>query len=193
MRKTALAAIASIAALISPAQATIVDLPANGQWSSFTVDSFVGPSFGNSWIDYADGSNLLFNFTIAAGQVGTLTLVDGGFAGDTYALTNFGSLIGSTSSVAQGDTSGNIAVDFDSALADVSFSRGVFTFAAGTYSIGGHMLQSVLDGGSPLYSSEGALKLTVAPVPEPATYALMLSGLLATTLVARRRNNKDKR
>lgn len=193
MRRTALAAIASIAAFISPAQATVVDLSANGQWNSFTVDSFVGPSYGSSWIDYADGSSLLFNFTIAAGQIGTLTLVDGGFAGDTYALTNFGSLFGATSSVAQGDASGEIALDFDSALANASFSSGVFTLGAGSYSIGGYMLQSVLFEGSPLFASEGALKLTVAPVPEPATYALMLTGLLATSLVARRRNGKDRR
>jgi hypothetical protein len=184
--------LALLAAAIAPAHATIVDLQADGQWNSFVVDNLVAPSFGNGWVDYTDGSALSFSFTIAAGQVGTLTIVDSVFAGDIYAITNNGSLLGSTSSVAVGDLNGPIVFDYASALADSSFSRGVFTLAAGTYNIGGYMTQSVLDNGAPLYASEGGISLSVTPVPEPESYALLLAGLGLTTVVTRRLKKQNR-
>jgi len=189
IRHHALAALALIAAFAAPVHATTVPLSADGQWSSFTVDNLVAPSFGTRWIDYTDGSALSFSFTIGAGQVGTLTVVDGGFAGDTFSVTNFGSLLGTTSSVPLGTTSGPVATDFDAALADTSFSRGVFALGSGSYSISGRLDQSVTDAGLPLFATEGGVSLAVAPVPEPSPYAFILAGLGLTLLIARRRNS----
>jgi hypothetical protein len=182
----AAASLASLTAWTAPAHATAISLAGDGQWNSFTVDNLVGPTFGTRWIDFVDGSALSFNFTIGAGQLGTLTVVDSGFAGDTFGVSNFGKLLGLTSAVAVGTTEGPLALGFDDALADKSFSRGVFTLGEGTYSIGGFLSQSVTDNGVPLFATEGGLNLTVAPVPEPATYAFLLAGLGMTLLRARR-------
>ncbi|WP_077034502.1 PEP-CTERM sorting domain-containing protein [Pelomonas sp. KK5] len=167
--------------------ATTVALPSDGSWQEFTVDNFVGPSFGTQWIDFADGSPLSFQFTVPTGFVAQLTVVDAGFAGDTFTVSNGGAVIGTTSAVAAGTTAGSVVFDFDEALANPAYSRGTFTLAAGSYSIGGALLQSVVDdGGLALNATNGALKLSVTAVPEPASFALLLAGLGVVGLLARR-------
>jgi hypothetical protein len=189
MNKQLMAAALAAATLIAaPAHATSVALPADGSWNEFNVDSFIAADFGTGWIDSADGSPLSFTFTIGAGSHGTLTVVDAGFAGDTFSLTNFGSAFGATSSVATGTTDGALVFDFDAALADPAYSHGVFTLNAGTYSIGGSLLQSVLDSGVDLDATNGAVRLSVSAIPEPSSPLLMLGGLAAVALLARRRS-----
>ena len=189
MKKTLLcAALATAAAITAPAHATTVALAADGQWSEFTVDSFTSQTLGTEWIAFTDGSPLDFSFTIAAGHVGTLTVLDAGFAGDTFSVTNAGALLGTTSSVAQGSIGPDLK-DFDAAWADPAFSRGVFTLGAGSYSISGALLQSVLDAdGLDLDSTNGAVRLSV--VPESSSLAMMLAGLGAIGLFARRRQGR---
>ena len=102
-------------------------------------------------------------------------------------MTNFGAVLGTTSGVAVGTTTGSTQFDFDAALADPTYSRGLFTFGAGSYSIGGSLLQSVLDGGIDLDATNGAVRLSLTAVPEPAGTTLMLGGLAALALIARRR------
>ena len=182
------ATLALAAALAAPAHATTVALAGDGLWNEFNVDSFVSQSFGNEWIDSADGSPLSFTFTIAAGQVGTLTVVDAGFAGDTFTVTNHGAALGTTSAVAGGTTDGDVVLDFDAALADPAYSRGVFTLQAGSYSISGALLQSVFDAdaGTDLDATNGAVSLTLSAVPEPGEAALLLGGLAALAALRRR-------
>ncbi len=157
-------------------------------WHEFTVDSQVAPSFGTDWIDFNDGSTLTFTFTIGAGQVGLMSVVDAGFAGDTFRITNNGTLFGETSSVAAGTTLGNVVGDFDNAFADASFSRASFTLTAGSYRIGGRLDQSVTDNGAPLNSTNGAVRVSlVSAVPEPSGYALLCAGLAAVGFTVRRR------
>lgn len=184
----ALAALTLAATLALPAHAGDVPLPADNQWNSFSVDGALEPSL--SWIEDS-GSPLSFDFNIGAGFVGTLTIVDAVFGGDTFKVTNFGNLLGSTSSVALADigTAVDHGYDFDAALADKSFSSAVFTLVAGSYHIGGFLDQSLLFDGQRLDATAGALRLSVAPVPEPSTYALLFAGLGVIGLIARRRRS----
>ena len=186
------AALAAAAVIAAPAHASTAALPADGSWSEFTVDSFVGPAYGTGWIDGTDGSPLSFSFTIAAGNVGTLRVVDLGFAGDTFTLSNNGAALGTTSSVAVGNVDGSVEFDEAAALADPAYSHGVFTLAAGTYSISGSLLQSVFDNhaGVDLDATYGAISLTTAAaVPEASNAAMLLAGLAAAALMVRRRQS----
>lgn len=190
MNKHMMAAALTLAATIAaPAGATTVALPADGTWHEFDVDAAAPPAYGKGWIDFADGSPLSFRFTIAAGRTGTLAVVDAGFAGDTFTVTNFGATLGHTSGVAIGNVDGDVEFDFDAAFADAAYSHGVFTLGAGTYDISGALLQSVHDdlAGTDLDATSGALRLSVSPVPEPSGVALSLGGLAAIALLARRR------
>jgi len=185
--RLALAALSLAAAFALPAHASNVPLPADNQWSQFSVDSALEPSL--SWIDDS-GSPLNFDFNIGAGFVGTLTIVDAVFGGDTFKVTNFGNLLGGTSSVPLADIGSAVdhGYDFDAALADKSFSSAVFTLGAGSYHIGGFLDQSLLIDGQRLDATLGAVRLSVAPIPEPSTYAILLAGLAAVGMVIRRRS-----
>jgi hypothetical protein len=181
--------IAAIAATLSlGAHATSTAVTTN-QWYEFTVDDFLATSHGTEWIDFNDGSALNFNFTIDPGYVGSLTVVDTGFAGDTFTVFNGMTLLGTTLLVSGVYDPNAIAiVDPDLALADPSFSNNTFVLGAGTYSINGALKLSLLGvGGTPLNATIGDLRLTVAAVPEPETFALLLAGLGLVGFVARRR------
>ena len=183
------AAAVAAAALAAPAHAAHVALPGDGTWLEFDVDSLAAPSFGTGWIDDTDGSALSFDFTVAAGRQAVLTVVDAGFAGDTFTVTNDGALLGQTSSVAAGTTDGDVVVDFDAALADARYSRGTWTLGAGRYAIGGALLQSVTLDGAPLAATSGGIRLQLSAVPEPAVAAMLLAGLGLAGFAARRRND----
>jgi hypothetical protein len=183
----ALAALSLATAFTLPAHASNVPLAADNHWTLFSVDSALAPS--PSWIDDS-GSPLSFDFDIAAGFVGTLSVVDGVFGGDTFTVTNFGNLLGSTSSVPLADIGSAVdhGYDFDAAFADSSFSHAVFTLGAGSYRIGGFLDQSLLFDEQRLDATAGAVRLSVAPIPEPSTFAILLAGLAVVGLLARRRN-----
>lgn len=189
-----LAALALSATFSAPALAGDVALAANGQWQEFSVDSFLAQDFGIGWVDANDAySPLAFTFTIGSGATGVLTVVDAGFAGDTFRVTNFGSEagFGATSAVpaAVYDPIAPSIADFDLALADASFSRSAFMLGAGTYRISGSLAQSVTFDGSPLNATIGGIRLTtVTPVPEPATSAMLVAGLGLLALLGRRRS-----
>ena len=184
-----LMAAAIAAAMIAPAaHATTVALPGNDSWAEFDVDATIAQDFGNGWIDTNDGSALNFTFTVAPGMHGVLTVVDAGFAGDTFTIANSGSVIGTTSSVPAGQPIGATVLDYDDALANPAYSRDVFTLAPGSYSISGSLLQSVLgDEGA----TSGGVRLAVSAIPEPAGPTLLLAGLGVVGLMARRRKSAN--
>jgi hypothetical protein len=178
-------ALVATTALAAPAQATSTSIATDGAWNDFAVDASYPPGYTNAWIDQADGSVMRFTFTIAAGSVGTLTIVDAGLAGDTFLVANNGTLLGQTSHVAANATMDGPYDGYDDALADPAYSRGVFTLGAGSYSISGSLLQSVFEQGS----TDGGLRVAVSAIPEPSSTALMFGGLAAVSLLARRRNS----
>ena len=182
MRSSLFVAALALAVLSSTQAAT---LPSDGSWVGFTVDANLAPySFG--WQDDF-GSTLSFDVTIAAGQVGTLTVVDTGFSGDRFHVYDGAALLGSTGPAVNGSSAGAITFDPDAALANSDFSRGSFTLGAGTHVISGLLFQSTTDAFGTLNATIGGVKLTVSAVPEPATCATLLMGL-GLLLAIRRRN-----
>ena len=178
---------ASAAACLLFHNAGAVTLTADDQWNSFDVDTFSASSGGTEWIDLGSGQPLHFTFSVGTGQFGRLTVVDGGFAGDSFKVLNGVALLGKTSAPAD-SYPGSVGTDFDAALADPAYSRRRFFLTAGNYDITGRLDRSALVGGTALDATVGALKLTVSPVPEPASAALLLAGLvLLTAALGRRR------
>jgi hypothetical protein len=181
-------ALASSLAGLTAAHATTVVLPGDGSWRAFDV--FVDVSGTTAWFDDLynnDGSVLSFSFTIGGGRTGVLTVVDAGFAGDRFAVTNNGVALGTTSA-AVNNYPVNVGIDFDAALLNPDYSRGVYMLGSGSYLVSGVLSTSALDTTqTPIDATVGGLRLTVSAVPEPATLASMLAGLALIGLTLRRR------
>ena len=160
-------------------------LAADGRWAGFVVDDVTAQSSGVEWID-DQGAALHFGFSIAPGLQGTLTVVDAGFSGDRYLVKDGAAVLGSTGTAVDGDAFGAITFSYDDALANANFSRAVFSLSAGAHDISGVLSQFLSVNGAPLNTSIGGLRLTVSPVPEPATLASLLAGLSLLSLALRR-------
>jgi hypothetical protein len=176
-----------LAALLAAAgfgTAHAAPLSTSGQWATFDVSQDLSGNLG--WIDIGTGNALSFTFTVLAGQTGTLTVVDAGFAGDTFQVKNGAQILGTTGA-ATANYPTSIGLDFDAALANPSYSRGVYTLPSGAYSITGSLVNSVIVGGQALNSTVGGINLTVSAVPEPATALSLLAGLGLLASRVRRR------
>lgn len=182
MRSILLAAAIAVASM-APAHAA--NLPTDGSWTGFTVDANL-PPYSLGWVD-DNGVALSLDFSVPAGYEGTLTVVDAGFSGDRFVVYDGASLLGQTGSAVNGDTAGAIQFSYDAALDDAAFSRGVFTLPAGSHSIVGALSQSTTDAFGPLNATIGGVRLTLSPVPEPATAASLLFGLGLLAAALRRR------
>lgn len=174
IRRLAVACAAALAFCLPAAHALTLD--AGAGWAEFYVDDLSSATGGVEWIDVDSGAALSFDFTVPVGYSGTLTVVDAGFAGDRFAVLSGGTLLGHTGASA-GSFPDSIGADFDAALADGRYSRGVFTLGAGQYSITGLLSQSVLLDGQPLNATIGGVRLEVSPVPEPMNVLLFAAGL----------------
>lgn len=179
-------AIASLAPLAAQAQ-TVLPLAVNGGWQAVDVDDLIAADGSTGWIDNTSGEALSFAFTLAGPA--TLRVVDAGFAGDRFSLRIDGqAYVSSAVPAAVYDNELQALLDFDAAWADARYSRFEITLGAGAHTVSGSLLQSVmLPSGVPLNATVGGVSL----VPEPATVATLLTGLLLLAAVARRR--KDKR
>lgn len=175
----ALAFGASLAAM--PAHA--VNLATNGSWAGFTTDDLQGPlATPLVWLDEVSYNPISFDFTVPTGYVATLTVVDTGYSGETFKVTDNGNLLGQTGPAVDG-SGGTSITNFDAALANPNYSRISFTLGEGSHSISGSLASTF----SGINASTGGLKVTLAPVPEPATFFSLLAGLALVGAVARRR------
>lgn len=166
------------------AQAGVVALSADESWQAFDVDALMALDGGLQWIDL-DGEALAFEF--AAPQAVTFSVIDAGFAGDTFQLFDHGVLLGGTSLPAASYPD-SVGANFDDAWADARYSRGVFTLAAGHHRITGVLSTSALDElAQPINATVGAVKLSVSAVPEPEGWALALASVLLVLTFGRRR------
>jgi hypothetical protein len=192
MQAKHLIAVAAMALVgVTSANATLVTINNSnyGVWQAFdVVDPALGLGNTNlNWIDQTDGSDLSFSVTVAAGYTGKLTVVDAAFSGDTFRVFKDGVELANTSA-AVNSYPNSIGLDFDAALADSNFSRGIYELAAGTYTITGSLSVSALDDlGASLNATVGGLRVDVAPVPLPAAALLLLNGLGVFGFAARRR------
>jgi len=181
----------AITAAATPALADSIAIGGDNAWHPFAVDSLLAPlATPLRWIDDS-GALRTFTFSVGAGQSAQLTVLDLDFAGDTFSVFSNGALLGNTSAVPIGslESSADAGFDFAAALANNSFSRGVFIFSPGSYTIGGSLLQSATFGGVPIEATGGAVRLAfvTAPVPEPETISLLLGGFIALGALMRRR------
>ena len=171
--------------LVAHAQAGNVSLTA-GQWSEFHVDDFSSVSQGTEWIDLDNsnsstfGTPTAFQFTIANGYKGVLTVVDAGFAGDNFQVFNQGQSLGFTSLTSNSTDYSN---DFDINLLNPNFSKGLFALEAGAYSITGSLAGTL----QAFNATNGAVKLEVSTVPLPSSLSLFLAGLSVAAIARRRR------
>jgi hypothetical protein len=180
----ATAAAALLALALAPgAQAATQDLTASGEWSAFDIDPLTATDGGLGFIDL-DGHALTFTFTVT--EAVKLTVVDAGFAGDVFNLSLNGNAIGTTSPAA-GSYPASVGLDFDAALANHAFSYRTLTLGPGSYTLTGSLFSSALDDtGAPINATVGGVMISA--VPEPGSLALLLAGLGALSVVARRRS-----
>lgn len=172
--------------VIAQTQASTITLNANGQWNEFNVDDFSSASQGVEWIDLINsntsdfGSALTYQFTIASGFTGMLSVVDASHAGDRFEIFNNNQSLGLTSETANSSAYSN---DFASNLTNVNFSSAFFTLGEGNYNISGALFSTL----QPFNATNGALKLEVTAVPLPSTLGLMLTSVGLLAFMRRRR------
>jgi hypothetical protein len=158
-----------------------VDVTDNS-WQVFDVDTLTEPSGGKEWIDITDGSALDFKFNLTIAT--RVTIVDGGFSGDSFQVFDNGSLLGTTST-APNNYPTSLGLNFDAALASGTYSTASFLLAAGEHDLTGLLSQSALGPDGEIDSTVGGLRLE--PVPLPGAALLFLSGSSLLSVFGRRR------
>ena len=177
--------------LTFPSHAKDVALTVGAGWASFDTDRAAVGSDAWADIDNSSFERVFFTFNVTADNGATLTVVDGAFAGNTFSVLNGSALLGNTSAVTALDQNTAPFSSFDQAFANPSYSRGIFNLSVGNYRITGNLTQAGLDGTTPVWATSGALRVdTVSAVPEPSTYAMLLSGMGMMVYISRRQRGR---
>lgn len=178
MKALRFASAALLSAASFAAQATTVDLAIDA-WNT----AYFGEA-GTGWVDdYAFNSPNPLDFTLTLTQASYLNVTDAGLAGDSFqvvvrdALNNV--VVNAATSAPGSDTTTDVGVDFNQALANSNFSHGKWLLGPGSYTVSGTVLTSAF--------GAGVAGLSVTAVPEPTTWAAMVAGLFVVGAVARRR------
>lgn len=120
-----------------------------------------------------------------------IRLVDAGTPGDRFLVTVLLGASGPTflqvpSTEADPDPTLNVGLDYDAAFANTAFSAAVFELGAGLWELQLGSLGTVPGEGY------GAIAVQLAPIPEPATIAMLLVGAAATGVCVYRRGAVGK-
>lgn len=145
-----------------------------------------------SWTDFnfaAVGSGATGQpFTYSSSSQFYLTVLDQYLSGDSFDVLNFGALLGSTTAGVVGSDCGG---DRAACMANADFGRGTFLLAPGSYSFTIVTTASPYDRGAAAIGVDVSQELAGTPamstVPEPATVALLGTGLLVVAGVGARR------
>lgn len=178
MKAKQFASLALLAAVSAASHATTQELAIDAWNTAYFGD------VGSTWLDdYAFNDPKPLDFTLTLTQAGYLNVTDAGLAGDTFqvvvrdALNNI--VVNAATSAPGSDTTTDVGVDFDQALASSNWSHGSWLLGPGSYTISGTVLTSAF--------GAGVAGLSVTAVPEPASWSAILAGLIALGYVARRR------
>jgi hypothetical protein len=159
---------AAVAGLIAAAPAAAQTPLTSGSWTFF---GFGGPGSG------ATGQP----FTFTSATAFTVTVLDSFNPGDQFQLFNAGTLVGSTAAVPA--INQEFCVTPAQCLDDPRFSRGTFTLGPGAYSLTVVATVSPFGGGGAWIGANVVTEV----IPEPSTWALLGTGMLALAAAAGRR------
>ena len=166
-RRLLLAVTATLAIVSSPANA--FDLENNSGWHEFNFGTV-----GYEW-------NEFFEFDLDSPA--ELLVTDAYLSGDRFEVL--------INEMSRGLTSAPTSIEadagnmFDFAYADPRWSSGHYFLKPGSYTVSGFVIESPYQGGP------AAIQLrSVSSVPEPASWAMMLLGLVAVGAFVRRRRDE---
>ncbi len=175
-----LAVAAGLLAIGGAAQAT----PLGSSW--VVLDEFMpeGAFFsGGPW-----------EFSVLPAETRYLQITDLFVISDAFNIFDWGVLVGTTPLMPDWDDLGYASSndgwtdDPDVAWADARFSKALIPFGAGDHSltIQDYHIPPMAVGGGPF--PDGTVAFRVAPIPEPATFALVGLGLIGLAAALRRKN-----